>query len=156
MRLASGCLPPLFVLLTACFASGSPPVAASSPQLSDEEIAAFSARIETFYSGLEDVPLDTLVTFDNRQLRDCFETPSAFSDYFSALATAARDAYFRDTTARKVRIDEFNFEGAEEATVDVTFTSVHQRTLRFWNIHFDRHDHWKRIDGVWRIVPEKL
>jgi hypothetical protein len=156
MRIGPERLLPLLVLCTACFAGGSPPVAEAPAQLSDAEIAAFSQRIEAFYGGLEDVPLDALLTYESRQLRDCFETPTGFSDYFSALATAARQAYFRDTTARSVRINEFNFEGPEEATVDVTFTSVHQRALRFWSIAFQRHDRWKRTDGVWRIVPEKL
>jgi len=156
MRVGPGRLLPLLVLCTACFAGASPPPATNAPQLSNEEVAAFSERIETFYGALEDVPLDALVTYENHQLRDCFETPGAFSDYFSALATAARDAYFRDTTARSVRIREFDFQGPDDATVDVMFTSVHQRVLRFWSIGFERWDHWKRIDGVWRVVPEKL
>ncbi|MFI5314175.1 MAG: hypothetical protein ACHQ6T_00610 [Myxococcota bacterium] len=154
MRAGPGRLLPALVLCAACF-GGSAPVAAPPP-LPDEEVAAFSVRIEGFYHQLEDVPLDALVTYQNRQLRDCFETPGAFSDYFSALATAARDAYFRDKTARSVQIRQFQFAGPEEATVEVYFKSVHERVLRFWSIGFERADHWKRTDGVWRIVPEKL
>jgi hypothetical protein len=124
--------------------------------MSDDEVAAFSQRITTFYSALEDVPLDALVTYENKALRDCFESPGAFSDYFSALATEARNQYFRDVAARSVRVREFYFDGPDRAGVEVSFRSVHQRALRFWSIGFDRHDTWERTDGVWHLVPEKL
>ena len=157
MRLGLGRALPLLVLCAACFGGGSPPVAASDePQVSDDEIAAFSQRIETFYKALEDVPLDALVTYENKQLRDCFTSSAAFSDYVSSLATEARDMSFRDTAARSVRIREFWFEAPDRAGVDVTFTSVHQRKLRFWSIGFHRHDVWQNNDGVWQIVPAKL
>ncbi len=152
---ASRALP--LLLLCACFGGGSPPVAATdTPQLDDSQIAAFSQRIESFYNALEDVPLDALVTYENKQLRDCFSSQAAFSDYFSSLATEARDLSFRDTTARSVRIREFWFESPDRAGVDVTFTSVHQRKLRFWSIGFTQHDVWEYVDGVWQIVPAKL
>lgn len=157
MRLGASRALLVLVLCAACFGGASPPVAASDePHLNDAEIAAFSQRIETFYKGLEDVPLDALVTYENRQLRECFASQSAFSDYFSALATEARYLSFRDGAARKVRIREFWFDAPDRAGVDVTFTSVHQRKLRFWSIGFTRHDVWVQTDGVWQIVPEKL
>ena len=139
----------------ACFGGGAP-VPAPGPMPSDKEIAAFSVRIDQFYKTLEGIPLDTLVTYQNHELRDCFATQAAFSDYFSALATAAREAKFRDSVARNVRIREFHFDGAESALVEVEFRSVHQRRLRFWTIGFERHDQWTLHDGVWQIVPAKL
>jgi len=146
---------PLLLLCAGCF--GGAPAAPPANAPPDAEIALFSARIEGFYKALEDVPLDALVTYQNKQLRDCFDTQGAFSDYFSALATEARQLYFRDTTARSVRIRNFDFANADEALVTVTFTSVHERALRFWSIHFDRWDTWHRgEDGIWRIVPAKL
>jgi hypothetical protein len=181
MRRGAGRAVSVLILCAACFGGASPPAPAqapseapaaeaptaeapapeestahASPQPTNEQVAAFSERITGFYEALEDVPLDALVTYENKALRDCFESPAAFSDYFSALATEARDMSFRDTTARSVRIREFHFASADLATVDVTFTSVHQRILRFWSIGFDRHDTWRWNDGVWQIVPEKL
>jgi hypothetical protein len=155
MRLGPGWALPLLLLCAGCF-GGAPEAPAPADVPPDADIAVFSARIETFYHALEDVPLDALVTYQNKQLRDCFETQAAFSDYFSALATEARHRYFRDITARSVRIRSFEFANPDEATVEVTFTSVHQRVLRFWSIHFDRYDTWRRADGIWRIVPAKL
>ncbi len=144
------------ILCTACFGGVAPPVAATRAQPSNDEVQAFSTRIEAFYGGLQDVPLDALVTYENKQLRECFATQGAFSDYFSALATQAREMQFRDTTARKVRILEFDFGAPDQASVDVSFMSVNQREIRFWSIGFDRHDTWKQTDGVWQIVPDKL
>jgi hypothetical protein len=139
-----------------CF-GGQPPVEPAPGSVpTDAEIAAFSTRIEKFYKALEGVPLDTLVTYENPDLRACFASTNAFSDYFSALATEARDQKFRDALARTVRIREFRFDGPEQATVDVEFRSVHQRTLRFWTIGFDRHDQWALHEGIWQIVPAKL
>lgn len=156
----------LLALCTACSSGAGPapepepeqaPAPAPAVLVSDAEAAAFSARIEKFYSALEGVPLDALVTYQSPVLRDCFTSPEAFSDYFSALATAARQEYFRYTTARRVKINEFNFESPQEATVWASFISVNQRALRFWSIQFDRIDTWARgDDGVWRIVPAKL
>jgi hypothetical protein len=142
-------------LCAACF-GGSAPAPTGTPTPTDAEVAAFSARIELFYKTLEGIPLDTLVTYENKDLRACFATTSAFSDYFSALATEARDEKFRDSIARTVRIREFHFEGAEQAVVDIEFRSLHQRKLRFWSIGFDRRDMWTLKDGVWQIVPAKL
>ncbi|HKC52485.1 MAG TPA: hypothetical protein VKF60_16980 [Myxococcota bacterium] len=156
MRLGAGRALLALILCAACFGGGPAPVAATSAQPSNEEVEAFSTRIAAFYGALEEVPLDALVTYENKRLRECFASQGAFSDYFSALATEARELHFRDTTARKVRILEFNFDGPGQAGVDVAFTSVHQREIRFWSIGFMRHDTWKQTDGVWQIVPEKL
>ena len=156
MSLRAGRALTALLLCTACFGGAAEQPAPAVPQPSDAEIAAFSQRIEAFYSQLQDIPLDTLSTYENRELRSCFASQAAFSDYFSALATHAREMYFRDTTARKVRIREFHFDGPEQAGVVVTFTSVHQREIRFWSIGFDRYDTWRLIDGVWQIVPDKL
>ncbi|HTO09364.1 MAG TPA: hypothetical protein VMR86_20090, partial [Myxococcota bacterium] len=154
MRIGPGRALPLLLLCAGCF--GGAPAAPPANAPPDADIAAFSTRIQGFYSALEDVPLDALVTYQNKHLSDCFETPGAFSDYFSALATEARHQHFRDMTARAVRVRKFDFTNPDEALVEVAFTSVHQRALRFWSIGFDRLDTWHRIDGIWRIVPAKL
>jgi hypothetical protein len=154
MRVGPGRALPLLLLCAGCF--GGAPAAPPANAPPDAEIAAFSSRIEGFYSSLEDVPLDALVTYQNKRLSECFETQGAFSDYFSALATEARQLHFRDMTARSVRIRKFDFTNPEEAVVQVSFISVHQRTLRFWSIGFDRYDVWQRTEGIWRIVPAKL
>jgi len=142
--------------LLACFGGGAAPTAASPPPVSDEEAARFAVRAEQFYAMLAGVSLPALMTFENPKLRGYFSSASAYADYYSALATLARQNTLRDGQARSVRIREFHFDGPEQAVVDVVLTGKHERELRFWDIDLDRRDIWRRIDGVWVIVPEKL
>jgi hypothetical protein len=142
--------------LLGCFGSGAAPTAASAPAVSDEEAARFAARVEQFYDMLEGVSLPALMTFENPKLRGYFSSASAYADYYSALATLARQNTLRDGQAQSVRIREFRFDGPEQAVVDVIVTGKHERELRFWDIDLERRDIWRRIDGVWVIVPEKL
>lgn len=142
-------------VLLACFGGAADPVA-TEPTVSDEEAMRFALRAERFYQSLQGIPLPATVTFYNRELHQYFPTPSAFADYYSSLATLARQNTLRDGQARSVRIREFHFDGPEQAVVDVVITGKHERELRFWDIDLDRRDVWRRVDGVWVIVPEKL
>ena len=138
------------------YLDGAAEPGASKPIVSDEEAMRFSLRAERFYHSLQGIPLPATVTFYNRELHQYFPTPSAFADYYSSLAMLARQNTLRDGQARSVRIREFHFEGPEQAVVDVVITGKHERELRFWDIDLDRRDIWRRVDGVWVIVPEKL
>lgn len=142
-------------VLLACFGSAANP-AATKPMVSDEEAVRFAVRAERFYKSLQGIPLPATVTFYNRELHEYFPTPSAFADYYSSLATLARQNTLRDGQARSVRIREFHFDGPEQAVVDIVITGKHERELRFWDINLDRRDVWRRVDGIWMIVPEKL
>ncbi len=141
--------------LLACFGGGADP-GASKPIVSDEEAMRFALRAESFYRSLQGVPLAATVTFYNPELHRYFPTPSAFADYYSSLATIARQNTLRYGQARRVRIREFHFDSPDHAVVEVVITGKHERELRFWDIDLDRRDVWRRIDGVWLIVPEKL
>ena len=144
------------VALLACFGGGTKTPEAAKPPVSDEDALQFALRAERFYRALEGVPLAATITFYNRDLHQYFPNPAAFSDYYSALATVARENTLRDGLARSVRIREFHFAGPDQAIVDVVLIGKHERELRFWDIELDRRDVWRRIDGVWLIVPEKL
>lgn len=140
----------------ACFGGGAGAPAAAKPPVSDEEALQFAQRAQRFYHLLEGVPLAATITFNNRELHQYFPSPAAFSDYYSSIATVARQNTLRDGQARSVRIREFHFDSADQAVVDVVLTGKHERELRFWDIDLDRRDVWHRVDGVWVIVPEKL
>ena len=142
-------------VLLACFGGGAP-ASTSPPPVSDEEALQFAVRAERFYHSLQGVPLAATITFYNQELHQYFPTPAAFSDYYSGLATIVRQNTLRDGQAGSVRIREFHFDGPDQAIVDVVFTGKHVRELRFWDIDIDRHDIWRRVDGIWVIVPDKL
>jgi hypothetical protein len=126
------------------------------PPISDEEAILFAGRIERFYNSLAGVPLPALVTFQDPERQQYFPTPTAYADYYSSLATAARQNTLRDGEARTVTIREFRFDGPDQAVVDYVATGKHERELRFWDIDLERQDIWRRIDGVWMIAPDKL
>jgi hypothetical protein len=142
--------------LLGCFGAGAEAPALPEPPVSDQEAMQFALRAERFYRSLEGVPLAATITFSNPALHQYFPTPAAFSDYYSALATMARQNTLRYGQVHAARIREFHFDGPDQAVVDVLLTGKHERELRFWDIDVERRDIWRRIDGVWMIVPEKL
>jgi hypothetical protein len=142
--------------LLACSGSAQPPAPLPEPAVSDQEALQFAQRAERFYKALEGVPLPATITYTNRELHQYFPTPAAYADYYSSLATMVRQNTLRDGMVRSVRIREFHFDGPDQAVVEVSLTGKHERELRFWDIDLERRDVWRRIDGVWMIVPEKL
>ncbi len=127
------------------------------PIAADEtEARIFAERIQGFYAELEDIPIDTLFVFKNRELRAYFENDRAFSDYYASLAGDLRDSAFANGRAERVEIDEFRFQSPGEATVDLTLVGHHMRRLRFWEMKMRRTDSWRQIEGIWMLNPSKL
>jgi hypothetical protein len=143
------------LLLSACFFGTSGPL----PELEagQAELAArLAARLERFYGSLEGIPLDARSTYEMPELREYFTGPPAFADYYASISNQARDASLRGVTAERVQVREFHFDGADSASVRVAIVGRHQRRLRFWRIELLRTDTWRRLDGVWLLVPDKL
>ena len=148
-RLASG-----FLSLLLC---GCGLFAGSEPEPTQEiEAVAFAERIQVFYRALENLPLNALITFENRELRGFFRDSKAFADYYAALAGDLRAKSFKNSTAKRIEIREFYFDGPGRAIVDFTLIGDHFRALQFWDRELLRSDTWQQIDGVWLIAPEKL
>ena len=116
----------------------------------------FAKRIQGFYGALENVPIDSLITYERRELRAYFENEQAFSDYYASLVGQLRDADFRNGRAERIVIDEFRFIGPGEANVDLTLVGRHMRRLRFWERRFSRTDSWRQVEGIWMLSPSKL
>ena len=153
MNLLRGGLLP--VLLSACFLGGDEPM----PEIPAAEVAparALSARLDSFYERLAGVPIDAVTTFDMPGLRDYFTGPPAFADYYASLANQVRDARLANGKADRVVVREFHFADADTAMVTIAILGHHQRRLRFWEIELSRLDTWRRLDGVWLLVPDKL
>ena len=120
------------------------------------DVVRFSERIESFYSVLENVPIDAVMTFENPALPTFFASQSAYIDYYSSLANQVRGQNMLNTRPRKVIVSEFHFEGPDEALVEVTLSGPYRRTLWPWDVEVSRVDTWKRLDGVWLLTPDKL
>lgn len=149
-QVASALLP---LALAACGLFAPEPVPVG---VDDVDAVRFAERIQGFYGALENVPLDALITYENRELRAYFADERAFSDYYAALAGDLRDAAFRNGRAEKVLIDEFSFDGPGEARVELTLIGRHIRELLFWERRIRRTDLWRQVEGVWLLTPSKL
>ena len=129
---------------------------APAAAVADESVLSFARRIESFYRSLEELPIDSLITYEDPKLRTHFRDQTAFADYYASLAHQVRAASFRNGRAERVEVEEFRFEGPELARVEVRVYGRHQRALRFWEIDFARTDTWRRVEGAWVLTPEKL
>ncbi len=124
--------------------------------VADPNILAFASRIEEFYSGLEGLPLDAEVTFENQELRSYFTDPGGFSDYYASVAEQVRSARMRHALAKRVEIVEFRFDAPDRASVEVELHGDHLRGLVPWDVQVARSDTWRQVGGTWYVSPERL
>ncbi len=122
----------------------------------ERDIVAFAERISAFYGRLEKLPLNSLLAFEDAELRSYFEGDREFSDYFASVAAQVREASLRNTTADRVLIREFRFADEDLAEVDITLEGRHKRGLRRGLIELQRTDTWRRVGGTWSLSPDKL
>jgi len=116
----------------------------------------FLQRTETFYTTLIRRRFNTLETFNDRVLRDHFQTPDAFFDYYADLAQSLNEARFERSRPEVVEVEEFLFENRFIAQVQVRFVGKNSRPLNPGRSVLIRLDRWERIDGRWWIRPGKL
>jgi hypothetical protein len=124
--------------------------------VSGEYALDFMARTQTFYARLIQRRFNTLETFNDRVLRDHFETPDAFFDYYADLAQTLDDAHFERSRPRRVEIEEFLFVNRFRARVQVRFVGEDDRPLNPGSAALVRLDRWERIDGRWWIRPGRI
>jgi len=125
-------------------------------RVDEADLLAFAQRIDSFYARLEKLPLDSLITFEDKRLRAYFRGEREFSDYYASLAAQVRRAQFRNSRALRIVVREFRFEGEDIAHVDVTLVGEHIRALRPGDIELRRTDVWRRSGGIWSLSPDKL
>jgi hypothetical protein len=116
----------------------------------------FLQRTDTFYTTLIRRRFNTLETFNDRVLRDHFQTPDAFFDYYADLAQSLNEARFERSRPATVQVEEFLFENRFIAQVQVRFVGKNSRPLNPGRSVLIRLDRWERIDGRWWIRPGKL
>jgi hypothetical protein len=121
-----------------------------------EAVTAFYARVAGFYERLTQRRLNALETFNDAFLRDHFRTKDAFFDYYAGLAHALDLAHFEKSRPSGVEVEEFVFESATQARVQVRFRGADDRPLRPDSTSLVRRDRWELDDGSWWLVPGKL
>ena len=117
---------------------------------------SFQRRVDGFYLRLVHRRFNTLETFNDFILRDHFQSPDAFFDYYADLAQSLHEARFDRTRPTDVQVEEFLFENRFIAQVQVRFVGEDRRPLNPGRAVLIRLDRWERIDGRWWIRPGKL
>jgi hypothetical protein len=121
--------------------------------VNDPAIVDFQTRADAFYGRLTRRRVNTIATFNDRVLRDYFQTDSQYSDYYSALAQALTEAHFERNRPLEGEVREFLFDAPGKARVRYRFVGDNGRPLRFWSTSLEREDRWERVEGKWWIVP---
>jgi hypothetical protein len=119
-------------------------------------VTEFHSRALAFYERLSYRRVNTYATYQDQVLREYFETPEAFDDYYASLASSLDAAVFEQNRPIGVEVAEFYFDAPGEATVRVRFVGYDGMPLRPGKTHSRRDDRWERRDGRWWIVPSNL
>jgi hypothetical protein len=116
----------------------------------------FHEQASQFYERLTGRRFNSLASFRDEHLREYFESPENYADYFSDLAQDLTDAHFERNQPMRTEVEEFLVEGPGRARVRVKVLGENGLPLRFWGTSLVREDRWERRDGRWWIVPSAL
>jgi hypothetical protein len=148
----------LLLLWLGCGGSGGPiplpPGTGVAP--GPQEALGFYSRAEAFYQRLAKRRMNALETFNDAFLREHFKSKNAFFDYYADLAYQLSLAHFEKSRPQQVEVQEFVFETATQAWVQVRFVGGDDRPLRPDSTSLIRLDRWELADGTWWVVPSKL
>ena len=146
------------LLGSACAPSGGsiPAPPGGSVAVDSETALSFQRRVEAFYGRLIQRRFNALETFGDLMLRGYFRSPDLFFDYYADLAQALADAHFEKSRPLSFEVQEFLFEDAGRAQVQVRFAGEDGRPLRPGRVSLVRRDRWERAEGSWWIIPGKL
>ena len=117
---------------------------------------SFQRRADGFYLRLVHRRFNTLETFNDFILRDHFQSPDLFFDYYADLAQSLARANFERSRPEQVVVEDFAFEDARTARVQVRFVGRDGRPLRPGRTQLVRVDRWERVEGTWWVRPGKL
>jgi hypothetical protein len=113
----------------------------------------FHQRAARFYERLTGRRFNSLATFRDPALREYFETPESFSDYFSDLSQDLAEANFERNQPLAASVEEFAVDAPGRARVRVRMGGENGLPLRFWSTRVVREDRWERRGGRWWIIP---
>jgi len=119
-------------------------------------VTEFHARALAFYERLSYRRVNTYATYQDHVLREYFQTPGAFDDYYADLAASLDDAHFEQNRPLGVEVTEFIFDAPGRARVRVKFVGADGLPLRPGKTDSVREDYWERRDGTWWIRPDKI
>jgi len=141
----------------ACASAGPLPAPDTGAVAVDSSAAfALERRVTGFYLRLAERRFNSLETYRDFITRSHFRTPELFLDYYADLAESFGKAYFEQDRPDRVEIEEFLFEDALTARVQVRFRGEDNRPLRPGHVDLVRVDRWEWADGTWWIRPGRV
>lgn len=111
---------------------------------------------EVFYARVSNRRFNSISTFHDPALREFFQSPEAFSDYYADLADALANANFEYNRPNAVSVEGMEPDGQGRVRIEVLFVGENGKPLRWWRTRVGRLDQWQLSDGRWWIVPGKL
>ena len=109
-----------------------------------------------FYARVSNRRFNSISTFHDPALREFFQTPEAFADYYADFAQDLMLAHFDYNRPIAFEILGFEVAEPESARVEVLLRGANNQPLRFWGTSLTRTDRWRYVDGHWWIIPGKL
>ena len=137
--------------LVACVPPAMPPPVPDTP-----EIRELESLVLVFYARVSNRRFNSISTFHDPALREFFQTPEAFADYYADFAQDLMLAHFDYNRPIAFEILGFEVAEPENARVEVLLRGANNQPLRFWGTSLTRTDRWRYVDGHWWIIPGKL
>jgi hypothetical protein len=110
-----------------------------------------------FYARTQDRRLNSIATFHDPAMREFFQTPEAFADYYADLVQQLTVSNFEAIRPTSVDVESFEIaEGADRVRISVRFRGETGRPARWWSTSTLRQDEWILSRDRWWIIPGKL
>jgi hypothetical protein len=109
-----------------------------------------------FYDRITVRRFNSKATFDDPALREYFQTPTSFSDYYANFSEALSRASFESHRPTGVRLVRMERKEYNQVDITVVFRGENAKPLRWWTTRIRRTDRWEFLDGRWWIIPGKV
>lgn len=109
-----------------------------------------------FYTRLTNRRVDSIATFKDPALREFFQSPDAFADYYADLVQDLTENNFEAMRPTRIQLIGLEREAMGQVRLRLRFTGENGLPLRFWRTSIVRDDQWRRMGGRWWIIPGKV
>jgi len=154
--LALALLGALALQLVGCARLRDPAQAPARAAMQAPEAEVLRRLAIVFYERLINRRVDSIATFKDPALREFFQSPDAFADYYADLVQALTENNFRAKRPTSIELIGLEREGMGQVRLRLRFTGRNGLPLRFWRTSVVREDQWRRMGGRWWIIPGKV
>jgi len=146
----------LVLVAPGCTQVRDPGAGAARAAMQAPEAEVLRRLAVVFYERLVNRRVDSIATFQDPALREFFQSPEAFADYYADLVEALTVNNFEAKRPTKIELIGLEREGMGQVRLRLRFTGENGLPLRFWRTSVVRQDQWRRVGGRWWIIPGKV